>query len=91
MINYLRTITARFIVRYLSGPPSLLVAAWGWLGLTGGAVGIAALLCFGWLRGWEREGAIRLVMPETEKASPSQVTGLAPFGTLPVATAGDVG
>jgi hypothetical protein len=48
-------------------------------------------LCFGWLRGWEREGAIRLVMPETEKASPSQVTGLAPFGTLPVATAGDVG
>jgi len=29
MINYLRTITARFVVRYLSGPRSLLVAAWG--------------------------------------------------------------
>jgi hypothetical protein len=79
---------------YPYGPlhrPLPLRAAWVCIGLTGDAVGIAALLCFGWLRGWEREGAIRLVMPETEKASPSQVTGLAPFGTLPVATAGDVG
>lgn len=31
MINHFRTLLARFIVRYLSGPRSLLVAAWGWL------------------------------------------------------------
>lgn len=31
MINYLRTLLARFIVRYLSRPLSLLIAAWGWL------------------------------------------------------------
>ena len=42
MINYLRTLLARFVVRYPSGPRSLLVAAWVCIGLTGGAVGIAA-------------------------------------------------
>jgi hypothetical protein len=31
MTNRLRTLIARFIVRYLSAPRSLLVAAWGWL------------------------------------------------------------
>jgi hypothetical protein len=31
MVNYLRTLLARFIVRYLSRPRSLLVAVWGWL------------------------------------------------------------
>jgi len=44
MINHLRTLLARHIVRYLSGPRSLLVAARVCVGLTGGAVGIAALL-----------------------------------------------
>jgi hypothetical protein len=44
MIDHLRTLLARLIVRYLSGPRSLLVAAWVCVGLTGGAVGIAALL-----------------------------------------------
>jgi len=37
------SLIAPFIVRYLSGPRSLLVAAWVSIGLTGGAVGIAAL------------------------------------------------
>jgi hypothetical protein len=31
ILNYLRTLLARLIVRYLSGPRSLLVAAWGCL------------------------------------------------------------
>lgn len=31
MINYIRTLLARLIVRYLSRTRSLLVAAWGWL------------------------------------------------------------
>jgi len=49
MINHLRTLTAHFIVRHLSRPHLLLVAAWVWLAwrlmvITGGVVAIFALL-----------------------------------------------
>jgi hypothetical protein len=49
MINHLRTLTTHFIVRHLSRPHSLPVAAWVWLAwrlmvITGGVVAIFALL-----------------------------------------------